>query len=44
MDSKKKEKYIDPVFVCTFCKHEFPIMSSLFCHMNELHETELKNL
>ena len=44
MNSEKNEGFIAPLFVCTFCKKEFALMNSVFCHMNEMHELDLKNL
>jgi hypothetical protein len=37
------EGHYPRVFVCTFCRKEFEMMSSVFSHMKEQHDPYLKS-
>ena len=37
------EEHYPRVFVCTFCRKEFEMMSSVFSHMKELHDSDLRS-
>ena len=44
MDGGKTEGHGYPqAFVCTFCKQEFALISSVFSHMSDMHYIDNKN-